>query len=457
MTSSYETARQQGYTDEQIQEHFKKRDPQFASKYQKAIESGYNPEEIFQHVNEPPKESVSKNIGRQVGRTGARIAETVLGAPRAAGEFLESLVPEKALKAGAEKIGLKEPVEKGLEIVKKYAPHKLFPSSQDIRENITKNLFGQKLEPKNEAEKFSDEVFSDFAALAIPLPGKQFQLLKPALLSLGGNVAGDIAGRVTDSDKAKTYTKLGTMFLGSLINPKGAQQFTSDLYKKAREQRPANATVINKSFIPEINKLETELNRGGAETWKTKISTKINELRARGADNEIEVEELERFKTSINNIIGELYAERNVGKSGIKSARRYANKLSKVIDDSLTKYGEENPEWEKYYRPANEAFGAIAQSHKVRNMLMKFSKSSGLKGALGLFGIEQAAGLGTTSAGAAVGAATLLTAELMARIAKSPTLRRYYGNVLKNALKDDSAAVGNNLIKLQKELDKDES
>ena len=166
MSSPYEKALKQGYTDEQIQEYFAQKDPEFSSKYQKAIEAGYKPQEIYSHVSKPPKESLPTNAARQYGRTLARVNETILGVPRAAGEFLEMIVPEKALKAGAEKIGLKEPVEKGLEFAKKYAPHKLFPSSEEIRENVTKHLFGSRFEPKNQLEKFSDEAFSDFAAFS---------------------------------------------------------------------------------------------------------------------------------------------------------------------------------------------------------------------------------------------------------------------------------------------------
>ena len=194
---------------------------------------------------------------------------------------------------------------------------------------------------------------------------------------MGSNIAGDVVGRTTGSENAKFATKLGTAFLGSLINPKGADKFVSGLFNKAKESRPSDARVIDRSAIPALETLEIELTKGGSESWKNKMFTKIKELRDRFKDGSIEVDELERFKPSINNLIEELYAEGSHSKPGIKSARRFANKLASIVDGSLTKYGKRNREWEKYYRPANEAYGAIAESRKLRSVIKRWKKTLG--------------------------------------------------------------------------------
>jgi hypothetical protein len=55
MTSPYAKALELGYTEEQINEHFSKKDPEFSQKYKKAIELGYKPEEIYQKASESQK------------------------------------------------------------------------------------------------------------------------------------------------------------------------------------------------------------------------------------------------------------------------------------------------------------------------------------------------------------------------------------------------------------------
>src|SRR5215470_5954819 len=265
MTSPYERAKEYGYSDEEIAQFLSKRDKSFSQKYEKALSSGYEPTEILQFVSskeKTPKESFLSNIGRQTGRSAARITETALGAPRAFGEFLESIVPETLIKKGAEKVGLKEPVEKGFEFAKKYAPYKALPSSEEIRKGVTKNLFGEKLEPKNEWEAKADTLVSDFAALALPFPGTQFKLLKPALLALGGNAASEVLGRMGGTEKQKAYAKLGTIVAGSMINPKAAETLKNDLYSQARESRPADATVDASNLSSKATALEKTLIKG---------------------------------------------------------------------------------------------------------------------------------------------------------------------------------------------------
>ena len=172
-------------------------------------------------IAEPSKESFIGGLGRQVGRAAARTSESVLGAPRAAFEFGESVIPEKLITKGAEKLGLEKPVKSAFEAGKKYAPYKILPTSQKIRE-FNEALFGEKVKPQNEVERKSDEVISDFASLITPFDPKKIKLLRPLLVSLGGNLASELAGMAGVGEKGKTNIKLGPFVLGSMANPKGA-------------------------------------------------------------------------------------------------------------------------------------------------------------------------------------------------------------------------------------------
>lgn len=452
MSSNNQQALDAGYSQEEIDSYLAKKNP----KYQQAIEAGYSPEEItsFLDAKKNPKESLGANIGRQAGRSSARIAETVIGAPRAFGEFLEGLIPEEKIKNLAGKVGLKKQVEKGYEFGKKIAPYKLLPSSEDVRE-LNKTLFGKSVEPKNEWEQKADSLVSDFTALALPLPGSKFKLLKPALLAVGGNAASEMIGQIGGTKKQQDYAKIGTFVFGSLINPKSAENLKNDLYSKAREARPERVRTESPNLNASLNTVERNLKKGGTETWKGKIFTKIDELRDNIAGDSIEVGELEKFKTSLNNIISELYAEKNISKPGIKTAQRYVNQLGKIVDNSLKDYGKINPEWEAFYRPANEVHAAIAQSHKARNFIGKTAKKYGMHAILPALGIGHFAGgpgIAGIAGSAAVGASLITGGELAVKFANSPELRKLYSNLINSAIKQDAIAVNENLKRMDKEL-----
>lgn len=406
------------------------------------------------------QESTLSNIGRQAGRTGARIVETALGAPRAIGEFAESIVPEKAIKYGAEKVGLGEGVAKGIELVKKYAPYKAFPSSEQIRENVTKRVLGKGSEPKNEWERKADEAVSDFTALALPLPGSQLKVLKPLLLSLGGNIASDIVGRMGGSEKQKTYSKLGTIFLGSLVNPNGAKKLGSELYDQARKALPENATVSSVKLERSLDTLEKELKKGGVAGSDKTALQKIADVRGEMQGAQIPVEALDRAKVKINEARAGLYKELEGNRPGIKSAKRNLDMVKKTVDEALNTYGKQNPEWGTPYKAANEVYGAIAQSQKARDYIVKIAKKYGGHSILPALGIGHVAGpataLKTIGAAAVPSIAGFMAGELGVRIAKSPTLRKHYAGLIKAAIKEDVVATHQNLEKLEKELEKED-
>lgn len=405
---------------------------------------------------EEEKEGLAHEILRHAGRSVARVAETALGAPRAFGDFFQSLIPEKAVVSGAKKVGLEKPVQANLNFMKKYAPHKLFPKSEDIRQDITKGLFGEKLEPRNEWERKADDLVSDFTALSLPLPGKQIQVLKPALLSLGGNLAAHGVGLMGGDKKQETYAKLGTFLLGSIINPKGTTKLRNDLYSKARAARPDDAIVGSNNLQKRLSQIRSSLSKGGSAESKTKSLKKIDEINESIRNGNIEVEELERFKNSINELLSGLYDEFKTNKAGRAAARRNLGQVSGAIDDALKEYGSTNPEWEAFYRPANEVHGAIAQSKKVREMILRTAKKYGIAHSLALFGIGHVAGAGKAALGATLGTSGLLGGEMIAKALKSPTIRKYYSNVISSAVRDDAIATEQNLKKLDDSLKKED-
>lgn len=402
-----------------------------------------------------PEESLMHNVGRQTLRTAARATETVLGAPRAFGEFLEGLVPEKALIKGAEKIGLGEGAKTLIETTKKYAPYKALPTSQNVRQ-LNEFLFGKNVKPKNEWEQKADALVSDFSALALPIPGSQLKFVKPALLALGGNIASDVVGRLGGTDKQKTYAKLGTFLVGSLYNRKGAEKFRNELYGQARQSRPAEATVNAKNIESSIQKMRTDLHKGGSAPSKTHALKKIDELESAIKQGEIEVEELEKFKHSINELRGSLYEEFKGNKPGRLLAKRNLDNVSNVVDDGLREYGKTNPKWASFYFPANMAHGALAQSKRLSNYIDRNKGKITPHIAYALFGLGHTGGLIPTATTLGVGYGVVKLGELISRVTKGP-LRKYYTGVLKNAAKEDAVAMRENLRKLEDGLQQEEN
>lgn len=452
--SSFSQAKQQGYNDQEILDFFAKKSPENAQKIREAQEADYSSDEIVEFLSSPKFAQTNIKSGfqlpagiRQTGQLGARAVETALGLPRALGEFGQALVPEKGIKYLAGKARIEKPVSKALELTKKYAPYKLFPEKEQVRE-FGKTLFGKTFEPKGELEKKTGELVEDFTALAFPMFGGPVKIIRPLLTSVGANLAKEGVTELGGGKTAQDLTKIGTMLFGSLFNPKGASKLKNDLYKEARSLRPNDAMVQSKNLKSRLEHSKNELQKGGSAKSKDEALKKIDEIIGKIKENNIEVKELEEFKKTINEAKAALYKDVNLTKPGIESAKRNLNNVSSIVDKSLEEYGKSNPEWEAFYRPANEVHGAIAQSKRISNFIEKNSGKLITPGIASLFGIGKLTGALPTAIGAGVAIAGLKTGELIARIVKSPTLSKYYSNVILEASKGNAKAMNDNLKKL---------
>lgn len=388
---------------------------------------------------------------RHTARTGSRIAETLAGLP---GDILD--LPKKIIKYGAEKItGKAQPeLDQGSKIAKKLLPFANLPTSSEIREK-TKEMSAGYLEPKSEKEEISDEIASDFASLAVPLKTKIpfLKSLGKALgISVGATAASEGASLLGAEQGGKTASKVGTMFLLSAFNPKGANKYVNSLYEEARNLVPKGAKAPAKQLSKQLIDLQSQLNKGGAAASKTKALQKISEIKSTISGGKVPVEELTEFKKSINEMRSGLYEEFKSDKVGRASAKRNLDSVSGIIDNSLAEYGVKNPKWENIYRSANEAHGAIQQSKKMSRAVERMLK--GLPGKhWGILAAELFLSPKTAVAtSAAYGG--LKGVELLIRIVKSPALRKYYMGAVGAAAKQDSAAFSRNMEKLDSELSK---
>lgn len=397
----------------------------------------------------PQKPGFFKEAERHIQRSISRAGEAVLGTP---GNLLQ--LPEKAVKYIGEKLtGQKSTgFDEAMKIAKHLLPGGNLPSTEQVREQTAKISEG-KLEPQNKAEEISDELVSDFASLAIPTKGK-IPFLRALGLAVGTNLAGEGAEFLGASEEGKTATKVGSMFLLSAINPNGAKKYGDKLFKEAEAAIPKGATIPAANISASANKLKAELKKGGTAPYKTSALTKVNEIQNKIKKGRIAVDELAQFKIDINKARSSLYADVALDKGGRALAKRNLDSAARVVDDALKEYGKVNPTWEQLYRPANEVYGAIAQSKKVSNAIGRLIKQNPHTAGSILAGELF---LAPKSVPFVIGGAGLLkTGELIARISKSKTLQKYYGEVVKAALKDDATTMIKYLNKLDAGLKKEE-
>lgn len=401
----------------------------------------------FETVKEP--ESFKEETKRHALRSASRVFETLGGLP---GD-IKSLA-EKGVGYVKEKISGKQEEDdpsKIKQLAKILLPFQDLPSSSDIKETVGE-FTGGYTEPQSTKEQLADNIISDFASLAIPVKGK-VPFLKTIGIAVGSNLAEKGAEMVGAGEKGQTATKLGTMFLLGTLNPKGASKLGNELYREAKALVPHGASIPANRIAMQSNRLKAQLRKGATAPYKAGALKKIDEIQSKIRNGRIAVEELTEFKVDINKAREALYLEPDLTKGGKALAKKNLDATAQVVDNALKEYGRINPAWEQKYRAANEVYGSIAQSKKASQSIGRFIKAhphvSGAAVAAKLFLSPKA----IPAAGVAYGA--LKTGELLVRINKSPTLRRYYGELLQAALAEDAASIAKYSSKLEAGLEKE--
>lgn len=384
--------------------------------------------------------SPKQEIQRHVSRSFARAGETLMGLP---GDILT--LPKKLISSGVSRIS-EIPEEKISRKFKGFGP----PSSQEIRK-ITENVFGDIITPQNEKEKLSDDIISDAVALAVPIKGKI-----PFLRSIGTSILGNLAEKGVEKlgfdEKGQAAAKIGSFFLAGLTGKGNVKKYWNKQYDLAEKNIQKNSILDANKLQRGLDKLEMELKKGGIETPSQKFVQKpLQELRKSIDYGELKVEDAIAAKKKINELRASLFDEVK-GEAARKGARTKINKIASLLDESLEKYGKENPKFFEHWKNANEAYAGFQQSRRVGkwvSRILPFSKLG--KGSLLIAeALFKPASLPYTVAG--YGA--FKGAELATRMFKNPTLRRYYANLMKNAVNENKTGVLRSLSQMEKELKK---
>ena len=388
-------------------------------------------------------------IPRHLGRGAARAAEAALGLP---GDLMN--LPLELGGGLAKLLGAPEgSVEKAKDITKQIVPAANLPGSEDIREQFTERFTGEALQPQTRGEEIGDEIIGDAVSIFLPAKGaKGLKSVRRLLRSLGiaGGATGaaELAGKFGAGEKGKTATKLGSMLFLSSLGMAKPRQLTRELYSQAEEAIKEGASVPASKMKNQLFGLRNSLKKGLEAPTEKAVLDKIEKLDGKIKRGKIGVDELWASKRSLNEELGRMLGEAKTRPERVRAKKLY-KRLNGILNEELGEYAEKNPQFGKPFKEAEEAFGTLAQSELVGNFIRnhaRYTPSSVL-----LYPLLHAFPM----PGAATGIASVAGykgGQLAYRLLKSPTLRKYYTKVLKDAAAEDSKALNRSLRQLDKKL-----
>lgn len=394
----------------------------------------------------PQIDSIKEEIGRHTARTGSRIAESLLGLPA------DVLKTAQLGARGVEKLAGKTREKIGLEPLPTTEKKPPPIGSEELRKFSSK-LFGEKVLPQSPTESLIDNIVEDASVLAIPIKGKI-----PFVRSIGSAIAGNLSQEAAKSmgvgEGGQAAAKLGTFFLAGLTGKGNVKKYWKKEYELADKAIPKRARLDATKLDNRLTKLERELRKGGIETPSQKFVEKpLKEIQKIIHEGELKVDDAVAAKKKINELRSSLFTDVK-GKGGQKYARTKINEVANALDEALEIYGKENPEFFKHYKAANEAYGGFFQSKKVSNWIA--SKVPYGRMGKNAFFLMEAIFKPSTLKFTVPAYGLFKGGELASRLIKSPTLRKYYTNLVKSAIDENKTGVLKNLKALDQTIQKED-
>ena len=381
---------------------------------------------------------LDREIERNIAQGTSRIGETILGLPGDLSNFVRGLFGDES--------------ETNL------------PTSKSLREKSEKYSLGY-TKPQNEFEERSNEVLQDIASFMLPGSGK-YNLVRNLGIPIVANLVKEGAS-YTGNEKLGDAAKIGTMIMLDLMHHKagGAKKYAGSLFDQSEKLVPEGAALRSEKLEKSLFDLEKSLASGGSAPSTEKALKKVSEIKSKMKNGEIEINELIDFRKNINEIKTELGGyEVQLPKSIKKKAIANLDLVKNQIIKSLDEYGSKsNPEFGKLNKSANEAYAAYESSNKMAEFIKKsakgFTKNPGTKALLSLSGISGAYMYPGIVAKAGIAAVPLYagyeTYKVFHQVMKSPTLRKFYGNILKGAAAGNASQVSKNVQALDKALEEE--
>lgn len=380
---------------------------------------------------------LDREIERSIAQGTSRIGESILGLPGDLSNFVRGLFGDES--------------ETNL------------PTSKSLREKSEKYSLGY-TKPKTDFEERGGELLQDIASFMLPGSGK-YNFVRNIGIPVVANLAKE-GIKYSGNEKLGEAAKIGTMVVLDLMSLRngGAKKYAGELFNQSEKLIPEGTALKSPTFEKSLLNLEKSLSSGGSAPSKEKALKKVSEIQSKMNNGEIEVKELIDFRKSINEIKSELggfevQLPKHIKKKAIANLDLVKNEVVKSLDEYGSKF---NPEFHKLNRSANESWAAYENSDRIANFIKKnVSKAIKSTAVKTLFGLSGVGVYMYPAAAAKLGASAIPlyaaheSYKVLHQVMKSPTLRKYYGNILKGAASGNASQVSKNIKALDKEFEED--
>lgn len=419
-----------------------------------------SPEQAQQQEQQSPAdESVLGGGLRNAARTAARAGETVAGLP---GDIASGVL------SASDYVGKKLGNLTGSEKLKKSdtsALRNVLPTSENIKKHVTGNvekaLPKNYLTPKNEAEKKLDDFTETFASLlsfggpaskSIPLINRA---ARAAGIAGGAELGKWATEEVTGSPALGGAVKLGTILLGSTAGGrKKLEKEVSDLYKKVDTitANPKATVDVSNTIAKETNDVLKGL--GGIESPSKELVKKLggNLINAISGKKTMPLKELVEADQVLNEIVRSHYKELSENKVSLKRMYDIKNGIEGAIKSTEKQY----PEFYKAYTDAKDISRGLMATDTIRKGLESVAKGQHFKSPLTTYFIlKNPTKLATYGAGSLGAKALTSPYKVMQSLAKSPYIRKHYGDMVKAGAQGKFQIALKELHKVDEELAKE--
>lgn len=464
------------------------------------LESTLNPsEEDFERpINENPMEkyfeqlkakekseqdyksqSYLGKLWQNVSGLGVRGAEAALGIPgelKSFADFMLVDLPEQIetklsgkdynLPSGYRKLITGNPLkpdQEGYEEYEEQRPGLKFPTSEKIRETITKPLSGEYFEPKDKDQKFYQDTVQDIVRMFAPgSSANRFTRLSPVsklTIPIYANMGKEISKDLGFSPTTQEFVKMGVMFGMDLHGRAQTRRYAGDLINRAENMVHPGHMMDARYIEHRLNQVERNLRRGGTSPATTRALQTIQEVRDRIQNGQIETADLMAFRRRLNDVIssgGGFDVPGAARPAWTANMQRVKNRIISSVDRELRR---SNPEAARLWREGNQAYAVFSRSTAVGNWMRNQVQrnpivSNTLKLLMGpasyhagesiLKNLPKAAAVALPTYGA------IKAYQITTRAMRSPVVRRYYNQVINAALRENSLLFNESLKKLDK-------
>lgn len=334
------------------------------------------------------------------------------------------------------------------------AAFKLLPSSEQGRKGFSA-LTGGLSDPQTEAEKDYGDVLDTFTLLATAAVNPQsWQALARALgISVLSKGAGKGAQALGFGETGQKVTEGGTTLVTSMFSPGGMAKFLSSQIDKLKSNPVAKHIVPTAGLENKLKTIRAKWNYGTPKPAARQATPKLDALEDLAKKGQAEMGELLESYRSVGSEIQAKELYEKLDTTGRKALRHHFDELKGAIAETIES---STPKpYSKQFQDINQGYMTFAKSRQISDWVMDNKKE--IIKTLGpsiLADLYLSVGaIGPAAAAAATGFTVKEIGETLYRISKSPTLRKYYAESLRNIAQENTPAALKNMEKLKEAME----